>query len=591
MKPNASNLPTAAGKVPAGSRAWGRHSLPMPPAEDAELTDEALDEEYDYNYREPDPTPIQRTASNPRVDERPSQPSKLALAIKNMTRGEKVIAFIEEFCRVPEGKHVGQRIVLEPFQKKFILDIYDNPFGVVTHTAILSMARKNGKTALIACIAVTHICGPEAKQNSQIISGAMSREQASIVYNYASKMINLDKRLKAVTRLVPSHKQIFGVAKNVEYRAISAEATTAYGLSPVLAILDEMGQIVGPVSPFVEAITTSQGAHENPLLVVISTSAASDADMLSLWIDDALRGDDKGIVVHEYKADANCDLMDEEQWFKANPGLGGIRAVEDLRKQCAKATRLPSLENSVRNLLLNQRVALVSKWLAPTPWKNCGGAPDLDVFQGDYVVCCGLDLSSRLDLTSAVFSATDDHGITHQLCYSFTPSDGIRERAERDRAPYELWVQQGYLTMTPGRTVDYDWVAQFLALECANLGITVNVLAFDRWKIEQFKKSSDLKNFAQEAEWKEVGQGYKDFDPRVTCYEALVLNGKLLHGSNPVLNMAAANAIINQDPAGSRKIDKSKTTQKIDPIVAACMSAFEVAEGAEADLDLAGLIA
>jgi phage terminase large subunit-like protein len=590
MKSNASNLPSASGRIPAGSRAWRRMAQPMPPAEDAELTDEGLDD-YDDNYREPEPVVIKRTASNPRVDERPSEPSKLSLAIKNMTRGQKVIAFIEEFCRVPEGQHVGKRIVLEEFQKKFILDIYDNPFGVITHTAILSMARKNGKTALIGCIAVTHICGPEAKQNSQIISGAMSREQASIVYNYASKMINLDKRLKAVTRLVPSHKQIFGVAKNVEYRAISAEATTAYGLSPVLAILDEMGQIVGPVSPFVEAITTSQGAHENPLLIVISTSAASDADMLSLWIDDALRGDDKAIIVHEYKADANCDLMDVEQWRKANPGLETIRSLKDLEKQCAKATRLPSLENSVRNLLLNQRVALTSKWLAPTPWKNCGGAPDLEVFQGDYIVSCGLDLSSRLDLTAAVFSATDDTGITHQLCYAFTPSDGIRERAERDRAPYEMWVNQGFLTMTPGRTVDYDWVAEFLAIECKNLGITVNVVAFDRWKIEQFKKSADLKSFAQEAEWKEVGQGYKDFDPRVTCYEVLVLNGKLLHGSNPVLNMAAAHAIINQDPAGSRKLDKSKTTQKIDPIVAACMSAFEVAEGADADLDLAGMIA
>lgn len=99
-----------------------------------------------------------------------------------MTRGERVIAFIERFCVVPEGKLIGQPMRLDPFQKLFILDIYDNPVG--TDMAILSIARKNGKTGLIAGILLAHLVGPEAVQNSQIVSGALSREQASIVFTW-----------------------------------------------------------------------------------------------------------------------------------------------------------------------------------------------------------------------------------------------------------------------------------------------------------------------------------------------------------------------------------------------------------------------
>ena len=107
-----------------------------------------------------------------------------------MTRGEKVIAFIETYCLTPEGKHIGQPIKLEKFQKDFVLSVYDNKH--VTDTAILSIARKNGKTALIAAILLCHLVGTEAVQNSQIVSGAMSRDQAAIVFNLAVKMVNLN---------------------------------------------------------------------------------------------------------------------------------------------------------------------------------------------------------------------------------------------------------------------------------------------------------------------------------------------------------------------------------------------------------------
>jgi phage terminase large subunit-like protein len=252
-----------------------------------------------------------------------------------MTDGEKVIEFITRYCLVPEGAKVGKPIRLEGFQKKFILDVYDNPEK--TKTAILSIARKNGKTATIAAILLAHIIGPMRQLNSQIISGSNSRDQAALVYHLAEKMLNLQPKFAGLYRCVPSKKTIIGTKANVEYRAISADRTTAHGLSPILALLDEMGQVIGPTTPFIEAITTSQGAHDNPLLIILSTQAPSDSDFLSLQIDAAIRTGDPHTVCHVYAADADCDLFDEEQWKKANPALDIFRSRADLVTQLKKA--------------------------------------------------------------------------------------------------------------------------------------------------------------------------------------------------------------------------------------------------------------
>ena len=154
-----------------------------------------------------------------------------------MTRADRIIAFIERHCLTPDGAQVGRPMRLAEFQKQFIRDVYGNPAG--TRRAILSVARKNGKTGLIAGLLLAHLVGPEAKQNSQIISGAMSRDQAALVFNLASKMVQLSPKLSAVVRIVPSGKRLLGLPLNTEYKALAADGRTAHGLSPVLADIDQ----------------------------------------------------------------------------------------------------------------------------------------------------------------------------------------------------------------------------------------------------------------------------------------------------------------------------------------------------------------
>lgn len=490
-----------------------------------------------------------------------------------MTRGERVCQFVERYCIVPEGPLVGKPVKLADFQRRFILDVYDNPH--VTTDAYLSIARKNAKTATIACLVLAHLVGPEALPNSEIISGARSREQAAKVYNYADKMVRLSPELSGIVRPIPSKKRLIGLPRNVEYTAIAAEAQTAHGGSPVLAILDEVGQVRGPQDDFIDAITTSQGAYDRPLLIAISTQAATDADLFSVWIDDAQKeGSDPQIVCHVYKADEDADVLDEKAWQAANPALGLFRSEKDLRKQALKASRMPSFENTFRNLCLNQRVSTVSPFVSQSVWKENAELPeDIDETLPAWA---GLDLSGRTDLTALVIIQQIE-GIWQVHTHAWTPEDGLIERAKRDRSPYDAWVRDGWLHATPGATVDYGYVAMEMAEILGPLNLSG--VAFDRWRMDILKK--ELEAIGLELPLMDFGQGFKDMSPALDALESELLNGRIAHGLHPVLTMCAANAVVTKDPAGNRKLDKHKASGRIDAMVALAMAIGQASKQAE----------
>lgn len=487
-----------------------------------------------------------------------------SLPVEMLTRAERNMAFCERYLRVPEGDKVGKPLVFDEFQERFFYSVYDNP--VPTRRAYMSMARKNGKTGTIACINLVHIVGPEAKQNSRIQSGALSREQASEVFNYASKMVLLSPEIRGLIRIIDSSRTIIGLPLNVTYRAIAAEAKTTMGGSPIVAILDEVGQIKGPQDDFIDAVETSQGAYEEPLLIAISTQSAEDSDLFSVWLDDAKESKDPSIVAHVYTAPKGCDLLDEKAWYAANPALGSFRSRPDLEGIMSKAARMPSAANTARNLNLNQRVSTVSPFISRDVWEANSGF--IDIREADKVYG-GLDLSSRKDLTAFVLVGKIGD-IWGQMSWFWTPEQGLADRAKADRMPYLEWVKQGYLRTTPSATVDYGYVAQELA-EILEDYPNLEAIAFDRWRIDIFKKELERIDLVS-LPLIEFGQGYKDMAPALDDYEGVLLNGSLRHGDNPVMTMCAANAVVTKDPAGNRKLDKHKATGRIDGMAAATMA-------------------
>ena len=487
------------------------------------------------------------------------------------TRGEKVCQFIERYCLIPEGSKVGQPIKLLDFQRKFVLDVYDNPAG--TSRAYLSVARKNGKSALIAAIVLAHLVGPEAKQNSQIISGARSRDQASLVFKLAEKMVRLSPQLSNIVRIVPSQKSLVGLPCNVEYKAISAEAGTAHGLSPTLAVLDEVGQVRGPHDPFVEAIETAQGAHQQPLLIAISTQAATDGDLFSLWLDDASNSADPRIVSHFYAAPKDCEITDRKAWAAANPAMAQFRSLTDIEDFAKQAERLPAKANSFRWLYLNQRIEAQSPFLSRAEWEANNAPPVVE--PGDLCFA-GLDLSASRDLTALilVFPKSDKY---HVVSRFFLPEDGLRDKSLAEKTPWDTWRDDGYLTTIDGPVIQPAVVAQTVAEISETYDL--QLLAYDRWRINDFTR--ELDNIGAQIPMQPFGQGFRDMSPAVDKLECLVAERKLCHGANPILNVCAAGAVVQSDPAGNRKLHKAKSYSKIDGLVAlamalGCMSADDL---------------
>jgi phage terminase large subunit-like protein len=324
----------------------------------------------------------------------------------------------------------------------------------------------------------------------------------------------------------------------------------------------------GPRSDLYDALESAMGAHDHRLSIVISTQAPTDADLLSTLIDDARTSVDSATRLFLHAADPDDDPFDEETWRKANPALGDFRSLDEMREAAERARRLPASEAALRNLYLNQRVAAEDHFLSPGVWALNAGEPDLSLFEDGRPVYGGLDLSSRLDLTALVLVCVDDGGVHHVWPHFWAPGDGVHERARRDRVPYDLWRDCGQLAATPGRTVDYGWVATRLG----DLAAACNLVQvrYDRFRIDDLRRELEAAGVAVPLE--AHGQGFKDMSPALDRLEAEAINGRLRHGDHPILKWNAANAVVTPDAAGNRKLDKARATGRIDGLVALAMA-------------------
>lgn len=480
-----------------------------------------------------------------------------------MKRGARNIAWIEKHLRIPEGKFVGRPVKLCKFQRALISGIYDSP----TRRAIISFGRKNAKTTISAFLLLLHLCGPEAKANSQLFSAAQSRDQAAILFNLAAKMVRMSPDLSDYVSVRDTAKQLHCAELGTLYRALSAEASTAYGLSPVFTVHDELGQVKGPRSELYEALETASAAQESPLSIVISTQAPTDADLLSLLIDDALTGADPLQKVWLYSAPLDADPFSEEAIRAANPAFDEFMNQDEVLQQAAAAKRLPSREASYRNLILNQRVEAHNPFISRAIWQENGAEPE----ELAGPVYGGLDLSSVADLTALVLTGRRDGAWDVQPTF-WLPSDGLAEKSRADRVPYDVWARDGELLTTPGAAIQYEFIAEHLR------GVfdrhDVQAIAFDRWGMKYLKPWLEKAGFTEEEleRFVEFGQGFASMSPALRELEALLLARQIRHGNHPVLTMCAANAVTTSDPAGNRKLDKHKASGRIDGMVALAMA-------------------
>jgi phage terminase large subunit-like protein len=513
-----------------------------------------------------------------------SPPPWLFKGKRGATRGERNIAWCEEYLHIPEGKHVGDKMRVPEFIREDFRQIYDNPNG--TRRAIICRGRKNAKTTEAAILTLLHLCGPEAatNQSAQIYSDAQSRDQAGLLFNLAIKMIQFDRRIFRYITIRETLKTLVCKPLNTTYRALSAEASTAFGLSPSLVIHDELGQVRGPRSAMYEALETATAAQANPLSIIISTQAPTDADLLSVLIDDAMAGHDPHTVIRFDHTPLDVeDPFSEKAIRAANPGFDVFMNQAEVKGMAENARRMPAREAQYRNLVLNQRVEASNPFVSRNVWKDCGAEPK--ILPPGTVCYAGLDLSSVADLTA--FVLIGQVGGVWQVHPTFwLPGEGLADKARTDHVPYDLWEKQGFLKTTPGNSVEYEFVAKFLREQFFKYSI--RKLAFDRWNMKHLKPWLEKAGFGQreiEEKFIEFGQGTQSMSPALRELESTLLDKKLAHGNHPVLSMCAACAVVEGKDDANRKLSKNRSSGRIDGMIALTMAMGVAAQVKEFDLD------
>jgi phage terminase large subunit-like protein len=350
----------------------------------------------------------------------------------------------------------------------------------------------------------------------------------------------------------------------------------------VLVIHDELGQIRGPRFSLYEALETATAAQENPLTIVISTQAPTDADLLSTLIDDAKSGADPRQVLRMNSANVDDDPFSLAAIRTANPALELFMNKKEVLAMAEDARRLPAREAEFRNLILNQRVEANNPFVSPTLWNACGGP--VQPFLPTTPVYAGLDLSSVADLTALVLIGQSD-GQTWSIHPTFwLPAEGINEKSRLDRTPYDLWAKQGFLELTDGKTIRYEEIAKILRALFNKYNI--RKLAFDRWNYEHLKPWLEKAGFsAQMLEERFIpwGQGTQSMTAPLRTLEEWIRDRKIAHAMHPVLQMCAACAVVEGNDS-ARKLSKNKSSGRIDGLVALTMACGVAQESKPIDI-------
>jgi len=507
---------------------------------------------------------------------------------EGLKRFEKVVAFLEDLM-VTSGKEAGRKLRLRPFQVEFVKAVYRQGPGRIgtrlVRTAVLSMGRKNGKTQLAAALALCHLCGPEVESRGEIYSCANDRFQAAKIFDEMVAMIQRHPFLADRTNICRHRKEIEDFPSGSRYAALTSEPSTKFGLSPSFVVYDELGQADNRA--LFDAMDSALGARKEPLMMVISTQAADDHAPLSQLIDYGLqvqRGeiDDSSFYLSLHTVPLDADAFDPAMWELANPALGDFRSLPDVERLARQAKRMPVQENSFRNLILNQRVAAEVRFFDRTAWMNCAGEPK--IVPGAKVYAA-LDLGGTRDLSALIIIQKDIDDVFHVVPYCWLPGD-VEERAAQDHVPYTQWQREGYISAI-GRTTDPEVIARKIA-EINGVN-PIQCLSFDRWRIADLQRELDA--IGCRVPLIPHGQGFRDMSPAINCLDRLVLQKRIRHGGHPVLTWCALNAIVTRDPAGAIKLDKSKSTGRIDAVVALAMSFTPALLMAERPVDIEALIA
>jgi phage terminase large subunit-like protein len=504
--------------------------------------------------------------------DRPLSPAAAKLFYFDQEAANRALRFFERVLTHTKGEHAGQPFILEQWQARVIGELFGwrrRADGSRRYRkAYFEIPRKNGKSTLGAGIAL-YLLLADGEPGAEVYTAAADRDQASIVYDMAAKMADQSEVLRPMVKAYRASKTLEVASTGSKMKALSSDAFTKHGLSPSGVIFDELH--AQPNRELFDVLATAQGARHQPLIVSITTAGYDRQSLCWHEREYAVRVrsglvEDPSFLTVIFAADEDDDWTDPEVWAKANPCLGVSLRHEYVEEACRRAQESPVAENTFRQLHLNQWTEQAVRWLQMARWDDCDAPVDERELRGETCFA-GLDLASTTDLSAlGLVFPPREHGQPWRIAARFwLPSDDLVERERRDRVPYRLWAKEGLISLTPGNVTDYDVIRRDIGV----LGeqFDIREIAVDRWNATQITTQLEGDGF----EMVPFGQGFASMSAPTRELERLVISGGLAHGGHPVLRWMAGNAAATMDAAGNVKLDKKKSTARIDGIIGVIM--------------------
>lgn len=483
--------------------------------------------------------------------------------------GERAVKFIERLKHT-KGKWAGQYLVLEPWQCFIVYSIFAWKRADGSRRfryAYIEVARKNGKTALAAGIALLMLF-LDGEARAEVYSVATSKDQAKLAFDDAKAIVkntDLKKRLQIYTNAI-AYEQ-----KASSFKALSSDSGIHDGLSPHCTIVDEFH--AHPHSGMFDVMKSAIGARKQPLIFIITTAGFNKQGPCYAYRTNAINvaagvTEDDSLFTLIYTLDKEDDWDNPDVWIKSNPNLNVSIDNDYIAEQVVDAKNRPEAVRNVKTKNINIWVDAEKTWILDEKWMECVG----DISRKDMLLGAkcygGLDLSNNKDITAFALTFNMDDKVQH-LCWFWIPEDTVKIKIRDENINYDSWIEKGWVKVTPGNVTDYNFIISDI-LEICKLYNVVSI-AYDPWNSSQAIINMQNEGLIMSG----FRQGFVTFNTPAKQFERNIISGVAEHFGNPVLRWMMASTAIAMDPAGNIKVDKQKSSQKIDGIVATIMSLGE----------------
>lgn len=496
----------------------------------------------------------------------------------DVARALHACGFFPSVLRLNGGEFEGAPFVLQPWQTFVVGSL----FGWINaetdrrrfQSAYVETGKGSGKSPLAAGIGLYMLLA-DNEPRAEVYAAATKKDQAMILFRDAVAMVQQSPRLREAVQ-ASGKNPVWNLAhlKSASFfRAMSADKAQS-GPRPHCGLIDELHE--HPDATVLELLRAGTKGRRQPLMFMITNAGSSRSSVCFDYHDYAAKVAHDMIDDDEFFSyvcaldDGDKPFSDESCWIKTNPTLGVTIQHDYIRKQVREAQKIPSKEAIVKRLHFCQWTEAVSPWLSYEAWIGAAEAELDHELLLNRPAWGGLDLSATTDITAFVLAFEPTKADPHWRLVShfWLPDRGLADKSDRDKVPYTVWRDHGYLRTTDSVAVDKRTVVRDVAQIIAQYD--VREIAYDRWGIATLQAA--LEHEGIELPLAPFGQGFVSMGPAISEFETLLLNGELRHTANPVLTWNAANAVTTADPAGNRKLDKNKARGRIDGIVAAVMA-------------------